>query len=184
MLIEKLEQGRCRAAIRCGNLVIKYPHLGNFLALFRDLPKALKENCRPGLRVQIIKFRFKSCFRWFVEGIRKNVEELELWWELKPPFLARTIFGFGLFNVQVYKSGAMPTNDGLESLFRKFSECAYIDLKRGIDPHCLGPQNFKLDSSGFHLIDYGDEKFSRFIRKYRRELEMVFGTISDYSGQS
>lgn len=111
-------------------------------------------------------------FRYF-RGLVANATEFATYLGCDRASFLVPVFSLGFVNIQRYQDGEKPTWDEVEVIFRRLPERAQGTL-RMMDMHAFTPSNFRRNSKGLRMIDFGDGfantvPLSSFLTRYHEE---------------
>lgn len=93
-------------------------------------------------------------FRYF-RGLVANVTEFATYLSCDRASFLVPVFSLGFVNIQRYQDGEKPTWDDVEAIFRRLPKEAQATV-RMMDMHFFAPSNFRRNTQGLRMIDFGD----------------------------
>ncbi len=109
----------------------------------------------------------------YLRGVIANVSEFATYICCDRASFFVPVFSLGFVSIQKYEGGEKPTWDDLEDVARRLPEKAYRAIKY-VDPHHFAPDNFRCNSKGMRMIDFGDSygdpaPLSNFLLRFHEE---------------
>ncbi len=172
----KTKKGAFRLVIFGKNNVYKIATLRYFWGVVKSIPRMLMHGDGKFIAKELL-WGLKN----FIRGINENRSEQLCWKRLKSPFLARTVWGFGLINIQKRAYGESPSNEELNRTFSQLPPQAQQAL-HNVEAHCLEPGNFIKTPIGLIVVDYDNGSgpiakkypFTVFLEQWHKELSRYF----------
>ena len=111
-------------------------------------------------------------FRYF-RGLIANATEFATYLSCDRASFLVPVFSLGFVNIQRYQDGDTPTWTDLEAIFSRLPEQVQRTI-RMMDQHAFAPSNFRRNSRGLRMIDFGDgfsdnTPISFFLTRYHKQ---------------
>ena len=127
-------------------------------------------------RWEVIKIEAWQRIQVFTEGLRENNSEFLCWIENKANFLVPVYFSMGIIEIQKTVNVQEITEEEIDIIWKHLIDVVDNEIWR-VDSHSLASKdNYFKEGNQFKLVDYGGRNMRKFIRKYRKELEIIFSS--------